>query len=86
MIKIIFSFLFLFLHTVPSQTISRNESSEDDSSAPKHSSSLLTKTSNLNEKIELGGMLLIRGTAALMLEFEQPIMLSLSLGIPLKKW
>ena len=79
MIKIIFSFLFLFLHAVSAQTVSRNESSgylfsEDDPSAPKHSSSLSTKTSSLNGKIELGGMLLIRGTAALILEFEQSIL------------
>ena len=32
-----------------------------------------TKTTKLNGKIELGGLMFVKGTAAFMLEFEQPI-------------
>lgn len=83
MIKLtVFSFL-LFPLVLCAQTVSSDESFEyliaresqsvSDSSVDYENFSSTVRTSSLNGKIELGGLLLLKAQASLLLEFEQPI-------------
>lgn len=83
MIKTILFSLLLFFHSVSAQAISDDESIEhlisgDNPSTSQtmgygDSSYLVKRTSGLNGKIELGGLMFLKASASVLLEFEQPI-------------
>lgn len=84
MIRAIFFSLFLFLHAVSAQTISNDKSSEylipetsqfvsDKSISHRTFSYPVTRTSSLNGKIELAGLLFLKASASFLLELEQSV-------------